>query len=286
MLGDALERHLGTAVTLGPGIGGGSISNVRRARLGDGRDVVVKHHPDAPKGMFAAEAAGLRWLGEVADGPRVPEVLAVSDGSPAYIVLEHIPHGPSGGDGGSIGRALAAMHRAGASSFGWPQQTLLATIAQDNTPAGSWATFVADRRLRPFARLARDHGHLDPPLVRGIERLAELAVDLAGPPEPPARLHGDLWSGNLFCDRDGRPVVIDPAVYGGHREVDLAMARLFGGVPARVFDDYHAVFPLAAGHEDRVAFNQVIPLLAHVILFGRAYVEQLRTAVGRYVRVR
>jgi fructosamine-3-kinase len=107
--------------------------------------------------------------------------------------------------------------------------------------------------------------------------------DLCGPEEPPARLHGDLWSGNAIADRAGAPVLVDPAVYGGHREVDLAMMRLFGGFSERVFAAYDEAFPRAPGHEERVALHQLTPLLVHVLLFGGGYVRQTMRAVERYL---
>ena len=120
-------------------------------------------------------------------------------------------------------------------------------------------------------------------MTRGIERVVARLPALCGPAEPPARLHGDLWSGNRMHDAKGAPVLVDPAVYGGHREIDLAMMRLFGGFDARVFDAYHEAWPLAPGHEERVPLYQLLPLLAHVVLFGAGYVsgvESALTAIG------
>jgi fructosamine-3-kinase len=134
--------------------------------------------------------------------------------------------------------------------------------------------------------MANERGELPAPLVRALDRIADRCGELAGPVEPPARLHGDLWSGNLLLDRSGAPVLIDPAVYGGHREIDLAMMRLFGGFSARAFAAYDEAYPLAPGHAERVAFNQLVPLLVHVILFGAGYRERLAEAVRRYAPVR
>jgi fructosamine-3-kinase len=107
--------------------------------------------------------------------------------------------------------------------------------------------------------------------------------DLTGPPEPPSRLHGDLWSGNVMVDDDGAPCLIDPAVYAGHREVDLAMLRLFGGMSARTLAAYHEAAPLADGHESRVALYQLYPLLVHVNLFGGSYVSSVERALEQYL---
>jgi fructosamine-3-kinase len=117
-----------------------------------------------------------------------------------------------------------------------------------------------------------------------METLCERMPDYAGPAEPPARLHGDLWGGNSLAADSGEPVLIDPAVYGGHREIDLAMMQLFGGFSSRVFDAYDETYPRAPGHEDRLALYQLYPLLAHVNLFGAGYLSQTDRALSRYVR--
>jgi fructosamine-3-kinase len=117
----------------------------------------------------------------------------------------------------------------------------------------------------------------------GFERLASKLAQLVGPAEPPARLHGDLWGGNLHIDADGAPCLIDPAAYGGHREVDLAMMRLFGGFGESVFRAYEEVWPLGPGHAERIALYQLYPLLVHVNLFGGSYVESVERSLARYV---
>ena len=282
----AVADAIGGRISSAFPIPGGSIATTVRATLDDGRVVVVKHDDRSTPGMFSGEAHGLNWL-RVDGGPRVPRVLAERDTPPGFLVMEWIEPGPTTrATDVAMGRALATMHRAGAPSFGLDRPNQLATIDQDNTPAATWAEFLRERRILPLTRRAVDQGGLSATLASALERLAEGLEDLVGPQEPPARLHGDLWAGNAMTDVDGRPVVIDPAVYGGHREIDLAMMRLFGGFSTSVFEAYDETYPLAPGHEERVALNQILPLLVHVILFGAGYVSRLRSAVARYVPVR
>lgn len=281
---DAVSAAVGEPVALGATIGGGSISRVTTAETTSGRRLVVKSHTDAPDGMFACEARGLDWL-RVAGGPRIPQVVAVSETAYRFIVLERIEHGRSDRRSDErLGQCLAALHRSGAPTFGLDHTNFLATIVQPNAQLATWPDFLAHRRLLPLTRMAVDSAVLPDRLARAVDHLAHRCEEFTGPAEPPARLHGDLWSGNALVDLAGEPVLIDPAVYGGHREMDLAMMRLFGGFSETVFTAYDEAFPLASGHAERVAFNQIVPLLAHVILFG-GYVSQLSEVVGRYVPV-
>lgn len=250
-------------------VAGGDINDAYRATLDDGRVVFVKEHAHAPAGMFAAEAAGLEWLRE---GPlRVPRVLEVSDD---HLVLEWLELSGRP-DPGALGRGLAQLHELGAPVFGLDRPTFLATLPQDNTPELDWATFYVERRLRPLcarARLGVDHL---------LDRLR--AADVFGPPEPPARLHGDLWWGNV-CAIGFQPVLVDPAAYGGHREIDLAMLSLFGGLPDALIHAYDEVHPLAKGWHDRIALHQLYPLAAHACLFGGGYGGQVVANLRRYVK--
>ena len=173
------------------------------------------------------------------------------------------------------------MHAAGAPAFGGGDELRIGPLSLPNDPLPDWPPFYAERRLRPLVALARDRGALSGSAARAVERVCERIADLAGPPEPPARLHGDLWSGNVLWSR-GRPFVIDPIAYGGHREVDLAMLRLFGSPGARFPAAYEEVAPLAPGHEDRVALYQLFPLLVHAVLFGGGYGASVERAARRY----
>lgn len=246
-------------------IGGGDINDAWRATLADGRCVFVKTHASPPAGMYAAEARGLAWL---AQGPlRVPSVVACAE---AFLALEWLELGPrTHAIDAAFGRGLAQLHQLGAPSFGFDAPNFLATLPQDNTPEPDVATFYVERRLRPWVRrIAAGRG---PDLNTALDRLAP---SLFGPPEPPSRLHGDLWWGNVAATH-GEPVIFDPAVYGGHREIDLAMLALFGTVPPSMLAAYEEVWPLAEGWRDRVALWQLYPLAAHAVLFGGGYVGQL-----------
>lgn len=262
---------------------GGDINRAARMRLADGRELFVKHRPGAPAGMYAAEAAGLAWLAE-AGALRVPVVVAVGEeGPPRFLALEWLPRGrPGPGHDEALGRGLAALHRSGASAFGLDRDNFIGNLPQPNAPAATWPEFYAARRLEPMARAAVDAGALPPAFLDGLERLCPRLPDLCGPPEPPARLHGDLWGGNAMTAADGRPVLIDPAVHGGHREVDLAMMRLFGGFGEGVFAAYAEAHPLADGHEDRVELFQLYPLLVHTVLFGGGYARSAERILRRY----
>lgn len=287
-LAAALARALGAAVTGARSVSGGDINQAFEVTLADGRVVFAKSNRRADPSMFPAEARGLAWLGE-AGALRVPRVLAVSSPGDdvAFLALERIAPARRRPDFDErLGRGLAALHRHGAPAFGLDHDNFIGRLPQANAPtsAPGWAAFYRERRLAPQIAWAVERGLLDAALRRQLDRLLASLDDLVGPPEPPARLHGDLWGGNLLVDGAGEPCLIDPAAYAGHREVDLAMMRLFGGFGARVFDAYDEAFPLAPGHEERVPLYQLYFLLAHVNLFGASYVAQTAHALRALIR--
>ena len=193
------------------------------------------------------------------------------------------PHRHGHRDEEALGRGLAMMHRAGAPSYGFNRPGFIGPLPLDNRNAATWAEFWWERRIEPFLRLAVDAGALDPDEAGEIAELEDQIADLVEPAEPIARVHGDLWIGNVLWSDDGRPWLIDPSVYGGRREVDLAMLALFGGVSELAFAAYDETWPLAEGHEDRVALYQLYPLLVHTVLFDGAYGEQA-VAAARYYK--
>jgi len=227
---------------------------------------------------FAAEACSLRWLAE-ADAVPVPEVLAVTE---AALVVSMIPPGRATPSAAFIfGAELARLHAAGAADFGAPWRGFIASLPLDNTqypPFTQWSQWYASRRLLPYLRMAVDSGALRPEDGRLVEAVMNRIDSLAGPPEPPSRIHGDCWAGNVLWS-DGRGWLIDPAAHGGHRETDLAMLALFGAPDLdRILAGYNDTVPLAAGWRSRVPLHQLHPLLVHACLFGASYREGVRSA--------
>jgi len=276
----AIEEALGCSSVRQTPLSGGDINDACALHLSDGREIFVKTNKRADPLMFPAEAAGLRWLAN-ADALRIPQVIAAD---PEYLVLELLKPAARVADfDDRLGQGLAAVHKKGPKHFGHDIPNFLATLSQDNSPCDTWATFYAERRLLPQVRWAVDAGHAPKSWHQTFDTLCAKLVDLVGPDEPPARLHGDLWGGNLHVDEKGEPALIDPAVYGGHREIDLAMMKLFGGFSARVFETYNEAYPLAPGHSERVRLYQLYPLLAHVNLFGSSYVSSVDNALRSYL---
>jgi fructosamine-3-kinase len=279
----ALEQRLGTRVLGGRRLSGGDINEAFEVALADGTSIFVKTHPDSPDGMFGAEARGLRWLGE-ADAIRIPRVVAVSDAPPAYLALELLAPARRRSDfDEALGRSLATLHAFGAPSFGLDHDNFIGRLVQSNAATADWGSFYWASRLEPQLRLATDHGLIDHGTRSSFDVLRRVLPERIGPEEPPSRLHGDLWGGNLHADETGQPCLIDPAVYGGNREIDLAMMRLFGGFGERVFAAYDHAWPLAPGAEERVPLYQLYPLLVHVNLFGGSYVGSVKRALSACV---
>jgi fructosamine-3-kinase len=270
----AVARATGSDVRSLRRVGGGDINDAYAAELADGRRAFVKTRPDAPAGEYAAEASGLGWLAEPAS-IGVPDVLGVAD---ELLALEWLEPGPAG-DAERLGEGLARVHTAGAGTFGGDAPLHIGPLALPNDPLDTWAEFYAEHRLRPLIARAR----LSAAGAHAVEAVCDRIADLAGPPEPPARLHGDLWSGNVLWS-GGRPFVIDPIAYGGHREVDLAMLQLFGSPSARFFAAYEEVAPLADGWQDRVGLYQLFPLLVHAALFGGGYGASVERTARRYAQ--
>ncbi|MEU5693762.1 fructosamine kinase family protein [Actinosynnema sp. NPDC020468] len=246
---------------------------VHEVGLADGDVVVVKRHPDAAGA--AAEAAGLAWLA-VPGGPPVPRVRGTSG---RWLGVDRVPVGrPTVEAAEEFGRALAVLHLAGAEAFGVPPpggpvEATIGAAPMRNVAADSWAPWFLEHRIAPYTRSAVDAGVLTSAEAALVER-----VEVAAPEEPPARLHGDLWRGNVLWGT--RAWLIDPAAHGGHRETDLAMLALFGCPHLdRVMGGYADVAPLGAGWRARAPLHRLFPLLVHAVLFGRGYAEQALEAV-------
>lgn len=306
----ALAETLGAEPIQAVPLGGGMIAQAARVDL-PGGTVFVKWKDDAPPGFFAAEADGLERL-RAARALRVPEVLAFRDrllfpdsppatlenaseaqqaaprqGShPPFLALEYIIERRPRDEAKlaqRFGEELAALHRETVSpfgAFGLETSNFLGVMVQENIPHARWADFYRDCRLLPQIGIAKQKGLLPPERERRLmEVVARLDRLMEGLSTRPVLLHGDLWSGNFLAAGE-EPVVIDPAVYYGEREVEIAFMELFGGFPPGLLSAYRAVFPLEDGYERRRPLHQLYPLLIHVNHFGEAYGPHLDSALS------
>ncbi len=261
-------------------LSGGCIHGAARARMADGEYLFVKHAEAGAVEAFRAEADGLEALAE-SGAFRVPTVVASGEANgQALLVLEFIDRAPAGGDPARFGEALAALHATLGESFGWHRDNFIGTTPQHNAPADEWGHFWWACRLHPLLERLEAAGDARP-MALAARLEAATATLLAGHHPAPSLLHGDLWAGNGDYDSRGQPVVFDPAVYCGDREADLAMTELFGGFPARVYDAYQAVAPLAPGYPLRRELYNLYHVLNHALLFGGGYAARACRMIER-----
>lgn len=274
-------------------VGGGCVSPVARVETGEG-DVfflkwgAVETTEDAPPGMLAAEAEALRALGATGT-VRVPGVIdardpAEPDGGPLWLLMEWLePGGARPGTWRELGQQLARLHRTSADSFGWDSDNFIGPLPQSNARTADWPAFWLANRLEPQLRRAVDGGLLGSEDTARFDRLfARLGEILAAAEaEGASLLHGDLWNGNVHVMHDGTAAIVDPSVYHGHREVDLAMSELFGGFGREFYDAYEDAWPVQPEYAgQRRPTYQLYYLLVHVNLFGGGYVGSMRSTLS------
>lgn len=300
-VGSALEDYTGkpARIEAAAPVGGGCINPSARITTDSGENYFLKWNPSSPPDMFQAEVDGLKALKEPGV-LRVPEVVGTGGSgtadAPAWLLMEFIPPGrPPSDYGRRLGVGLASLHSGGSGEnaagscqvFGWHRDNFIGSLPQENDPRAEWVTFWRDLRLEPQLRMARDRGHFT---GRGDRVLDDLLTRLdgvmAGAGEGgPALIHGDLWSGNFYPDTNGDPVIIDPAVYRGVGEVDLAMMELFGSFPRGFVEGYGERSVLAPEYDAfRRDLYQLYYLLVHVNLFGGGYVSGSLAAAQRALR--
>ncbi len=241
-----------------------------------GGDVVLVKRGSGPNAV-RAEVAGLRWLAD-SGAVRVP---AVRGQDADWLVIDQVPTTePSVAVAELLGRQLAALHATGAPAFGSPPpegpvEAFIGPVPMTNLPGPSWPEWYAQRRVLPYLRDVLDAGLLSSDEAAVIERVCARLPELVPPQRWPARLHGDLWNGNVLWGADGHPWLIDPAAHGGHPETDLAMLHLFGCPHLDpVLAGYREVAPLAEGWTHRIGVHQLFPLLVHAIQYGRGYAQR------------
>jgi fructosamine-3-kinase len=289
-LNDVIRNIYGDGVSIAGrrSVSGGDINSAFRLDISDGSRVFMKSNLRENRGFFTAEAEGLRAIRETG-AVRAPRVLgAGEDGSNAFLLLEHIDAGRGGRTSSEeLGVGLARMHMAGTAGFvsggrfGFSSDNYIGASRQINTPRETWTEFFTECRLRP--QFERAYQCFDREERRQAEALMAKAGDLLVEPERPSLLHGDLWGGNYLVDRDGHSWLIDPAVYVGHAEADLAMTELFGGFDRAFYDAYRSTAGIDPGYIDRKDLYNLYHMLNHLNMFGGGYMYLVKSIMRRYI---
>ena len=273
-----LEDNAYGGVQRSESVGGGCISDARRLYLNSGQTLFAKQLESAPPDMFAAEAAGLQAL--ASDGAcRVPQVIHAAE---TFILLEDLGSGAAVSDfWNTLGRQLAVLHSGAQPGFGFTMNNYCGATAQDNRTESNGYKFFAERRLIALARPAHERGLLSSEELAAVEDVASKLARWI-PEMPPCLIHGDLWSGNVHCDKEGQPALIDPAAYWGWAEAELAMTELFGGFPQSFYDSYKEASDVQPDWRERVPLYNLYHLLNHLLLFGSSYHASVRRVLQRY----
>jgi fructosamine-3-kinase len=292
MIDDILQKQLSAAlseqfkvkihINEAKSVHGGDINKTFRIATNEGYYFLKLNDAGRYPDMFAQEFAGLEELRSV-QALHVPKPLAYGQlNGTSYLVMEFMTKGQAVSDfWDNFATALARQHRVTHKYFGFTTPNYIGSLKQYNTPYSSWAVFYAFNRLMPLIRMAYDQQIVEKGMVQQVEALCRQLPQLF-PAEPPALLHGDLWSGNFIVGANGKATVFDPAVYYGHREIDLAMTRLFGGFDMRFYYAYQSAYPLAPGWQQRIGVCQLYPLLVHMLLFGGNYYNSIREILQSY----
>ena len=280
-----IEEKLGRKINNLASLSGGCISNAYKVTTIDGSNYFLKYNPSISKDMFIKEANGLKELVK-ADAIRIPEVLSFEAD---YILLEYIPTGNKKKNFfDEFGKSFAEMHKFTSDNFGFYEDNYIGSNPQINLPElkekSSWVDFYFNKRILFQFELAEKLGNSTEELRKGISKLENKIQEIIGESnEKPSLLHGDLWGGNYMVDENGSPVLIDPAVYYGHREADLGMTKLFGGFSSEFYKTYNEVFPLEDGYEYRENIYKLYHVLNHLNLFGGGYYSQALSLIKFYI---
>lgn len=265
-------------------VSGGSINRAHKLQTNRGT-LFLKWNQTAPDDFFEVEARGLKLLGSAGTDLRVPNVITShsSDSSmPGFLLMEFIREGSGdSSDSFTFGAELAKLHNAKGNQFGLSYDNYIGSLPQKNGEYDDWTSFFVDKRINPQLKMAIDSGKLSQSLLSNWKRLMNQLEDLV-PPTEPSLIHGDLWGGNYLFDENGTGVLIDPAVYYGHPEMDLAFTKMFGGFSPSFYEGYDSVSPLEDGFPGRVPIYNMYPLLVHVNLFGGHYASQFERFIQKF----
>ena len=275
----SIEQHLNDSIINTHSVFGGDINQSAKLEFTSGKALFIKWNLDSPEGMFEAEAKGLKLLKTAETGLVIPNVHFVDR---AYLLLDWIEE--QGGlqqSAFNFGRELAKLHKTTDRSFGLDFDNYIGRLPQSNYRHSNWYDFFAIERIEPQVKMGVESGKLSRTLLRDVQVFYKKLGHIF-PVEQPALLHGDLWSGNYMYTKSGKVSIYDPAVYFGHREMDLAMTRLFGGFSANFYNGYKEEFPLEPGFDSRVQVYNLYPILVHANFFGGTYCRQAEEIILRY----
>ena len=276
-----LSEYVGTVVIIDSfsSVGGGSINQTYKVSTNEGDFFVKKNSASQYPQMFEKEAQGLKILRKAKEID-IPKIIDTGESeNDSFLILKFIR---SGGETSSFwddfGQQLTNLHKHTDKQFGLDHDNYIGSLHQYNNKHDNWSDFFREERLERQVRLARNFGSIDKGTVSAFDRFY-LRLENIFPEEPPALLHGDLWGGNFMVNSSGEPVIIDPAVYYGHREMDLGMSQLFGGFDAQFYSSYYKHYPLENGWEERLNYCNLYPLMVHVNLFGGSYLQSVKSII-------
>ena len=281
-----VELASGESILSAYPVGGGCISEAFKIDTKSGRSLLLKINPSVPPDMFVKEANGLNEL-QKAGAIKIPEVIAVDS---SFILIEFIsPSSKSKHFFEDFGRKFALLHRYSRESFGFYENNYIGSTPQINAAnieeESDWIKFYFNKRILYQYKLVEKNDFATPELTSGISKIEnKIGQILSGLNENPSLLHGDLWSGNFIVDETGNACLIDPAVYYGNREADLAMTKLFGGFAPEFYASYNEYFPLEEGYEYRENIYKLYHVMNHLNLFGMAYYPQTLFLIKYYLR--
>ncbi|MEM8893751.1 MAG: fructosamine kinase family protein [Bacteroidota bacterium] len=263
-------------------LSGGCINNAVRLDTTEGQ-YFLKWNQINMADMFERESEGLKCLA-CAESIQVPKPISFGSYQDySYLLLEYLPeHRRSTAYWQKLGEGLAQLHAHTQSSFGFEHDNYIGRLEQKNMFTDSWIDFFVEHRLEVQLGLALYNGCVDDAFMSRFRRLYPKLPELL-PEEKPALLHGDLWSGNVMPGHHGEPAIFDPAVYFGHREIELAFTQLFGGFDQEFYLSYNDTFPLIPGFDERVDIYNLYPLLVHVNLFGTSYLSGIERTLRKYL---